>query len=66
VTLGNSGSYSLDLPLTGPVGTVTLPRDKMLPGKRDLTFTVVRRGGTAAWSAQHAAHIADITIYGPK
>ncbi|MET8243783.1 hypothetical protein ABZV31_04710 [Streptomyces sp. NPDC005202] len=66
LTLGGSGSYSLDLPLDGPAGTVTIPRDKMLPGKRDLTFTVVRAADVSAWSAQHATHVADVTIYGPK
>jgi hypothetical protein len=38
----------------------------MLPGKRDLTFTVVRAGGVSAWSAQRTAHMVDVTIYGPK
>ncbi|MQY39636.1 hypothetical protein SRB17_76630 [Streptomyces sp. RB17] len=66
LTLGGSGSYSLDLPIKGPTGTVTIPLDKMLPGKRDLTFTVVRAGGASAWAAQHAAEVADVTIYGPK
>lgn len=66
LTLGGAGSYRLDLPLTGPTGTVTIPRDKMLPGKRDLTFTVVREGGASASPAQRAAHVAGITIYGPK
>ncbi|MFE2474147.1 hypothetical protein [Streptomyces mirabilis] len=66
LTLGGAGSYSLDLPLSGPTGTVTIPRDKMLPGKRDLTFTVVREGSASASLAQHAAHVAKVTIYGPK
>ncbi|MFF0133415.1 hypothetical protein ACFYTG_48490 [Streptomyces mirabilis] len=66
LTLGGSGSYSLDLPLSGPTGTVTIPRDKMLPGKRDLTFTVVREGSASASPAQRAAHVAEVTIYGPK
>ncbi|MEV6054830.1 hypothetical protein [Streptomyces sp. NPDC052107] len=66
LTLGGSESYGLDLPLKGPTGTVTIPLDKMLPGKRDLTFTVVREGGRPAWPAQRAADVADVTIYGPK
>lgn len=66
LTLGGAGSYSLDLPIKAPTGTVTIPLDKMLPGKRDLTFTVVREGGASAWSAQHAVEVADVTIYGPK
>ncbi|WP_327432957.1 hypothetical protein [Streptomyces sp. NBC_01236] len=66
LSLGGAGSYSLDLPLTGPAGTVTIPRDKMLSGKRDLAFTVVRKGDVSAWSTQHATHVADVTIYGPK
>lgn len=66
LALVGSGSYSLDLPLDGPTGTVTIPRDKMLPGKRDLAFTVVREGDVSAWSTQHATHVADVTIYGPK
>ncbi|MFI6358499.1 hypothetical protein ACIBJF_39170 [Streptomyces sp. NPDC050743] len=66
LTLGGSGSYSLDLPIKGPTGTVTIPLDKMLPGKRDLTFTVVRAGGASAWSTQHGTEVAHVTIYGPK
>lgn len=37
-----------------------------LPGKRDLTFTLVPAGGASALSTQHAAHVSDVTIYGPK
>jgi len=66
LSLGGSGSYSLDLPLDGPAGTVTIPLDKMLPGKRDLSFTVVRADEAPAWSAQHATRVADVTIDGPK
>ncbi|GAA2518785.1 hypothetical protein [Streptomyces longisporus] len=66
LTLGSSGSYGLDLPLSGPSGTVTIPRDKMLPGKRDLTFTLARKGQASTFSTQHAAHVNDVAIYGPK
>ncbi|MFF4576039.1 hypothetical protein [Streptomyces sp. NPDC001410] len=66
LSLGGSASYSLDLPINSPAGSVTIPRDKMLPGKRDLTFTVVREGGASAWSTRHAVHVDDVTIHGPK
>jgi hypothetical protein len=66
LTLGASGPYSLDFPLKGPTGTVTIPRDKMLPGKRDLTFALARKGQASTLSTQHAAHVNDVAIYGPK
>ena len=66
LTLGASSSYSLALPLNGLSGTVTIPRDKMLPGKRDLTFTLTRKGQASTFSTQHAAHMNDVAIYGPK
>jgi hypothetical protein len=66
VQLGASGSYGLDLPISSPTGTVKLPRDKMLPGKRDLTFSLTRTGVTADQLSQRVASLTDVTIYGPK
>jgi hypothetical protein len=66
VQLGDPGSHSLDLPINGPIGTVELPRDKMLPGKRDLTISLTRTGVTSAQLSQRVARLNDVTIYGPK
>lgn len=66
VQVGNPGSHSLDLPISGPTGTVELPRDKMLPGKRDLIISLTRTGVTPTRPAQRVAHLNDVTIYGPK
>jgi hypothetical protein len=66
VQVGNRGSYSLDLPISDPTGTVELPRDKMLPGKRDLIISLTRTGVTSARLAQRVARLNDMTIYGPK
>ena len=66
VQVDDPGSYSLDLPISGSAGTVELPRDKMLPGTRDLIISLTRTDVTPARPAQRAAHLNDVTIYGPK
>ncbi|GAB3959934.1 hypothetical protein GCM10029978_008010 [Actinoallomurus acanthiterrae] len=66
VQVGNTGSYGLDLPISGPTGTVQLPRDKTLPGKRDLIISLIRADTTSARLAQRPARLNDVTIYGPK
>jgi hypothetical protein len=63
VQVGGPGSYSLDLPISSPSGTVELPRDKMLPGKRDLTVSLTRTGVTRL---SRVVRLNDVTIYGPK
>ncbi|MFD7169028.1 hypothetical protein [Streptomyces violascens] len=66
LALGGSGSYSLDLPISMPTGTVAIPLDKMLPGGRNLTFSLTGKGNAAAQPAQRAAHLPNVTVCGPK
>lgn len=64
VQVGSSG-YAIELPITGPSGTITLPRDKFLTGIHDLTFVVLNASG-AHVSGVPAVTIRDATIIGPK
>lgn len=55
-------SHTLDLPISGATGTVQLPMDKFLAGKRDLTFTLLGPDNTPA----SVVVIHNVMIIGPK
>lgn len=59
-----AGAHTIDLPVTAAAGTVQLPMDKFLAGRRDLTFTLLGPGGTHIAGAVVVVH--NILIVGPK
>ena len=62
--IGQPVSYTLDLPITGPSGTVDLPMDKNLPGDRTLTFSLTRGDNFAVTGPQGSVILQDVTITG--
>lgn len=64
VQVGSSG-YAIEVPITGPHGTMTLPRDKFLTGIHDLTFVLLNPNG-AHVNGVPAVTIHNATIIGPK
>lgn len=57
-------SRTLDLPITAATGTIQLPLDKFLAGRRDLTFTLL--GPAATTVSASAVTIHNVLIIGPK
>ena len=57
-------THTLDLPIAAPTGTVRLPLDKFLAGRRDLTFTLLGPTGTPVPESVVTIH--NVLIIGPK
>lgn len=66
VMVGSPPISTTELALTGLDGTAVLPADKLLTGRRDLTFTLVRLDGTTPTNPALAVTIRGVTITGGR
>lgn len=65
--LGNpADGYRIELALAGLVGVATLPDDKMLPGRRDLTFVLAQPDHTPFPNPQASVTIRGLLITGRR
>jgi hypothetical protein len=66
VTVGSPPTSTTEVALTALQGSAVLPADKMLSGRRDLIFTLVRRDGTAPSSPALTVTVRGVTIVGGR
>jgi hypothetical protein len=66
VTIDSPPLNTADLPLSDFHGTVLLADDKVTPGRRDLTFTLVRLDGAALANPAATVIIRGVTIAGRR
>lgn len=60
-----SPALTRDFAVEGATGTLQVPTDKFIPGRRDLRFTVVQNGQPVAGPAATVT-VPGVTIIGPK
>ncbi len=65
LTIGTPAFYTLDFRLNALQGTATLPDDKLIAGRRDLSFFLVTTSG-GALSDSAAMTVSNVTIVGRR
>ena len=65
VSIGDPAVFTSDLPINGLEGTAMMPDDKLITGRHDLRFVLVRTGGSPLAGTQPVI-IKDVTIVGRR